>query len=74
VGISNNARDEIIHKAVLEKLSEGINFFSADDILVVAEIDDTQLKQISENIKAETAKTQSKQQKTTTARKTNSKK
>lgn len=50
-----NARDEIIRKAVLEKLSEGINFFSADDILTVAGIDEAQLKRISESIKFEAA-------------------
>ena len=49
--VHNRARDEIIREAVLEKLSEGINFFSADDILTVAGIDENQLRKISENIR-----------------------
>jgi len=46
-------RDEIIQKAVLEKLSDGPNFFSADDILAVAGIDERKLEMIAENIKAQ---------------------
>lgn len=53
---SQSARDEIIQRAVLEKLSNGINFFSADDILAVAEIDDAQLTAIAEGISRETQK------------------
>lgn len=43
-------REEIIRKAIIEKLSSGFDYFTADDILTVAEIDETQLKQIAENI------------------------
>lgn len=35
-----NKREEIIQRAVIEKLHEGIQFFTADDILIVAGIDD----------------------------------
>ncbi len=38
---------EIIQKAVLEKLSEGINIFTADDVLIVAGIDDKKLREIA---------------------------
>lgn len=69
MGGSKNLRDEIIHKAVLEKLSEGINFFTADDILVVAGIDEIKLQQISERVKNETTKIQSGQHKTSNKRK-----
>ncbi len=41
---------EIIQKAVLEKLSEGINFFTAEDILIVAGIDDKKLREIAERM------------------------
>ena len=58
MGVYNRVRDEIIRKAVLEKLSEGINFFSADDILVVAGIDEGQLKRISDSIQIEAAPAQ----------------
>lgn len=58
MGEYDNARDEIIRKAVFEKLSEGINFFSADDILVVAGIDEAQLKRIYDGIKFEAEKPQ----------------
>lgn len=58
MGVYNRVRDEIIRKAVLEKLSEGINFFSADDILVVAGIDEGQLKRISDSIQIEAAPVQ----------------
>ena len=43
-------REEIIRKAIIEKLSSGFDYFTADDILTVAEIDETQLNQIAENI------------------------
>lgn len=43
-------REEIIRKAILEKLSPGIDFFTADDILAVAGIEQEQLKEISESI------------------------
>lgn len=44
-------RDEIIAKAVMQKLTDGIEFFTADDILKVAGIDNTKLRQIHETIK-----------------------
>ena len=40
-------REEIIRKAIIEKLSSGFDYFAADDILTVAEIDETQLKPVS---------------------------
>ena len=43
--------DEIIAKAVMQKLTDGIEFFTADDILKVAGIDNTKLRQIHETIK-----------------------
>jgi hypothetical protein len=43
-------REEIIRKAILEKLSSGFDYFTADDILAVAEIDEAQLKEISDSI------------------------
>lgn len=38
-------REKIIRKAILEKLSSGFDYFTADDILAVAEIDEAQLKE-----------------------------
>lgn len=43
-------REKIIRKAILEKLSSGFDYFTADDILAVAEIDEAQLKEISDSI------------------------
>ena len=43
-------REEIIRKAILEKLSSGFDYFTADDILAVAEIDEAQHKEIYESI------------------------
>ena len=43
-------REEIIRKAILEKLSSGFDYFTADDILVVAEIDEAQLKETSDRV------------------------
>lgn len=43
-------REEIIRKAILEKLNSGFDYFTADDILAVAEIDEAQLKEISDSI------------------------
>ena len=45
-----NQRDEIITKAVMQKLHEGFDFFSADDILTVAGIDDKKLAEIRDAI------------------------
>lgn len=39
-------RDEIITKAVMQKLHEGFDFFTADDVLTVAGIDDKKLTEI----------------------------
>lgn len=41
-----NQRDEIITKAVMQKLHEGFDFFTADDILTVAGIDGKKLAEI----------------------------
>ena len=46
-------REEIIQRAVIDKLQEGIQFFTADDILAVAGIDDKKLAQIRKQILAE---------------------
>lgn len=43
-------RSEIIKNAVLEKLSDGIDFFTADDILTVAGISDADLQAIQQKI------------------------
>ena len=56
MSICTNTRDDIIKNAVLEKLSEGINIFTCDDILTVAGIDDAQLQAIAETIKTEASK------------------
>ena len=58
MGVNNRVGDDVKRRAVLEKLSEGINFFSADDILAVAGIDEEQLKRITESIQIETAPAQ----------------
>ena len=39
-------REEIIRKAILEKLSAGFDLFTADDILTVAGITNQQLEEI----------------------------
>ena len=44
-------REEIIRKAILEKLSPGIDFFTADDILTVAGITNQQLEEIRRGIR-----------------------
>ena len=66
-------RDKIIRRAIFEKLSEGINFFSADDILIVAGIDDAQLNMIAESISRETQKAQAAKPDFTTEKKLTSK-
>lgn len=43
-------RDEIIRKAILEKLSPGIDFFTADDILAVAGVTEQALAEIYSSI------------------------
>lgn len=48
-------RDEIITKAVMQKLHEGFDFFSADDILTVAGIDDKKLAEIRDTIRKKSA-------------------
>lgn len=50
-----NKRNEIIQQAVIEKLQEGVQFFTADDILAVAGIDDKKLAQIKAKILQEAA-------------------
>ena len=45
-------REKIIRKAILEKLSSGFDYFTADDILADAEIDEAQFKEISDSIHA----------------------
>lgn len=48
-----NKREEIIQRAVIDKLQEGIQFFTSDDILAVAGIDDKKLAQIRKQILVE---------------------
>lgn len=48
-------RDEIITKAVMQKLHEGFDFFSADDILTVAGVDDKKLAEIHNAILKQSA-------------------
>lgn len=48
-----NKREEIIQRAVIDKLQEGIQFFTSDDILAVAGIDDKKLAQIKNQILVE---------------------
>lgn len=43
-------REEIIRKAILEKLSPGIDFFTADDILAVAGVTEQALAEIYSSI------------------------
>lgn len=44
-------REEIIRKAILEKLSAGFDLFTADDILAVAGITNQQLEEIRRGIR-----------------------
>ena len=46
----NSQREDIVRQAVLAKLGSGFEFFTADDILAVAAIEQEQLKEISESI------------------------
>lgn len=50
-------REEIIQRAVIDKLQEGIQFFTSDDILAVAGIDDKKLAQIKKQILMEAMNT-----------------
>lgn len=52
-----NKREEIIQRAVIDKLQEGIQFFTSDDILAVAGIDDKKLAQIKNQILVEAMNT-----------------
>lgn len=52
-----NKREEIIQRAVIDKLQEGIQFFTSDDILAVAGIDDKKLAQIKKQILLEAMNT-----------------
>lgn len=44
-------REEIIRKAILEKLSAGFDLFTVDDILTVAGITNQQLEEIRRGIR-----------------------
>ena len=48
-----NKREELIKSALLEKLSGGMNIYTADDILVVADISDEEMQDFHEKIKIE---------------------
>lgn len=50
-----NQRDEIITKAVMQKLHEGFDFFTADDILTVAGIDGEKLAEIQAAVRQKAA-------------------
>ena len=48
-----NKRDELIKKALIDKLSGNISIYSADDILTVADISDEETQEFQEKITAE---------------------
>ena len=49
----NNKREEIIKKAMIDKLSDGLNVYTADDILTVADIDEIELQEFYNKIQAD---------------------
>ena len=48
-----NKREELIKRALLDKLNDSIDIYTADDILTVANIDETELTELRENIQAD---------------------
>ena len=46
-------RDELIKSALTEKLTDGINIYTADDILTVADISGEEMQALHEKIKSE---------------------
>lgn len=68
--VQSATRDKIIQRAVLDKLSSGPEFFTSDDILAVAGIDDAQLRNISASIMNETKKQQEGKKKQSAKRRT----
>ena len=52
--MATNEREDIIRRAVLDKLGNSLNFFTADEILTVAGITPAQIKEIEETITAKT--------------------
>lgn len=50
------SRDEIVKKAILDKIGADIEIFTASDILTVAEISAEEIKSLTESIENEAAK------------------
>jgi len=52
----SNKREELIKKALLEQLSgigKGVNLYTSDDILLAADISETEMKEFHGKIKKE---------------------
>ena len=48
-----NKRDELIKKALIDKLSGNISIYTADDILTVADISDEEMYEFQDKITSE---------------------
>ena len=48
-----NKRDELIQKALMDKLSGNISIYSADDILTVADISDEEMQEFYKKVTVE---------------------
>ena len=46
-------REELIRRALMEKIAGGMDIYTADDILTVADITDEEMQEFRENIQAE---------------------
>ena len=46
-------REELIKRALMDQLSGGFDIYTADDILTVADITETELKEFQDKIKAD---------------------
>jgi len=46
----NNKREELIKSALLNKVSDGMDIYTADDILIVADITDAELQEFQDKI------------------------
>lgn len=47
---NKNKRDELIKSALMDKISDGFNVYTADDILTVADISEAERKEFIEKI------------------------
>ena len=45
-----NKREELINRALMDKLTGGIDIYNADDILIVADISEAELREFHEKI------------------------